>query len=55
MFKNQWTSLKNIEKVVFSVRRMQKVGQNDPRTGFEGYPKIYVGKHTCAFSYEGFC
>ena len=46
---------KKIEKVVFFIRRMRKVGQNDPCTGFEGYPKIYLGKHTLKFSYEGFC
>ena len=45
--KNHWTSLNKIEKVVFSIRRMQKVGQNDRGTWFEGYQKIYLGKHSC--------
>ena len=38
MLKNHWTSLKTFEKVVFSIRRMQKVGQNDRGSEIGGDP-----------------
>ena len=40
MFKNQWTSLKINEKVVFFIRRMQKVCQNDRVSEFWPGPPV---------------
>ena len=40
MLKNHWTSLKKIEKVVFSIRRMQKECKNDRGTEFWPGPPV---------------
>ena len=40
MLKKQYTSLKKIENVVFFIRRMKKVGQNDRVSKFWPGPPV---------------